>query len=71
MLLFRCRQDIIERWLYMAGKPKFDKPMNDKITVRIPQDNMKQLNELSKKTNQPVRDIVRQSIQETLKNKGQ
>lgn len=55
----------------MAGKPKFDKPMNDKITVRIPQDNMKQLNELSKKTNQPVRDIVRESIQETLKNKGQ
>ncbi len=53
----------------MAGKPKFDKPMNDKITVRIPQDHMKQLNELSKKTNQPVRDIVRESIQETLKTK--
>lgn len=55
-----------------TGRPtKFDKPMDDKITVRIPQEQMKQLNQLSEKTNQPVRDIVRQSLQETLKRENQ
>jgi len=55
----------------VGRKPKFDKPMDDKITVRIPQEQMKQLNQLSEKTNQPVRDIVRQSLQETLKRENQ
>lgn len=54
-----------------TGRPtKFDNPMVDKITVRIPQEQMKQLNQLSEKTNQPVCDIVRQSLQGTLKKAG-
>jgi len=52
-------------------KTIFNSPMVDKITVRIPQDQMIQLNRLSEKTNQPIREIVRQSLQETLKSKGQ
>jgi predicted DNA-binding protein len=52
-------------------KPIYNESMDKNLIIRITRDHMQQLNEISSKNNQSVSEFVRQSIQETLKSKGQ
>lgn len=55
-----------------AGRPpKYNESMDKNLIVRVTREQLNQLNEISAKNNQSVSEVVRQSLQETLKNKTQ